>query len=130
MVIGGDSVFEKLIRIQKKKNNIEIINPILIYDGRPNSIYNSYLKSFEGTLITSAPIIEKMNSGYVIEITDIMKEDSELFSLKGSRDELKLGEYKKTLSYISDIKAFSENINFSSIRYYANVENKEKKDWR
>lgn len=125
---GGDSVFEKLIRIQKKKNNIEIINPILIYDGRPNSIYNSYLKSFEGTLITSAPIIEKMNSGYVIEITDIMKEDSELFSLKGSRDELKLGEYKKTLSYISDIKAFSENINFSSIRYYANVENKEKKD--
>jgi len=125
---GGDSVFEKLIRILKNKNNIEIINPRLIYEGRPNSIYSSYLKSFEGTVITSAPIIEKRGSGYVIDITDMMKEDSELYSLRGSKDALKLGEYKKNLSYISDIKAFSENINFSSVRYYTAVENKEKKD--
>jgi len=125
---GGDSVFEKLIRIIKNKDNIEITNPQLIYEGRPNSIYSSYLKSFDGTVITSAPIIEKSGSGYVIDITDMMKEDSELYSLRGSKDALKLGEYKKNLSYISDIKAFSENINFSSVRYYSVVENKEKKD--
>jgi len=125
---GGDSVFEKLIRIRKKKDNIEIINPRLLYEGRPNSIYSSYLKSFDGTVIISVPIVEKKQSGYIIDITDLMKEDSELFSLKGSKDELKLGEYKKNLSYTLDVKAFSENINFSSVRYYTVVENKEKKD--
>ncbi len=123
---GGDSVFEKLIRILKNKNNIEIKNPKLVYEGRPNSIYSSYLKSFDGTVITSAPIIEKSGSGYVIDITDMMKEDSELYSLRGSKDALKLGEYKKNLSYTSDIKAFSGNINFTSVRYYAATENKEK----
>lgn len=125
---GGDSVFEKLIRIIKKKDNIEIINPRLLYEGIPNSIYSSYLKSFDGTVITTAPIIEKRDSGYVIDITDMMKEDTELFSLRGSKDELKLGEYKKNLSYASDIKAFPENINFSSVRYYTATENSEKKD--
>ncbi len=125
---GGDSVFEKLIRIIRNRNNIEIINPKLIYQGRENSIYSSYLKSLEGTVITSAPIIENKDSGYVIDITDMMKEDSELFSLRGSKDQLKLGDYKKNLSYTSDIKAFPENINFTSVRYYTAVDNKDKKD--
>ncbi|MDD2426806.1 MAG: zinc-dependent metalloprotease [Eubacteriales bacterium] len=125
---GGDSVFEKLIRLVKNKGRIEIQDPKVIYEGRPNSIYSSYLNSIEGTVITSAPIIEKIDSGYIIDITDIIMEDSELFSLKGSKDMLKLGEYKKHLSYPTNVKAFSENINFSSVRYYSVIENKEKKD--
>ncbi len=125
---GGDSVFEKLIRLIKNRGSIEIQEPKVIYEGKPNSIYSSYLKSIEGNVITSAPIIEKKDSGYIIDITDLMKKDSELFSLKGSKDALKLGDYKNNLSYTTNVKAFSKNINFSSVRYYSVIENKEDKD--
>ncbi len=125
---GGDSVFEKLIRIIRNRNNIEIINPKLIYQGRENSIYSSYLKSLEGTVITSAPIIENKDSGYVIDITDMMKEDSELFSLRDQKISLSW-EIIRKISHIHRIsKAFPENINFTSVRYYTAVDNKDKKD--
>ncbi len=54
----------------------------------------------------------------LIDITDLYNSDTELFSLRGAKDDLGIGEMQKDKSYVTGVKTFPSNINFRSVRSY------------
>lgn len=109
---GGDSVYDKLIRLTKRGNYIEIVIPELSYTEDSTYMYRKSLENKELSVFQALPIIAKSASASLVDITDMLNSDNQLFSLKAAAFELKLGEYQQDQNEIVDIKSFPTNINF------------------
>jgi len=116
---GGDAVYSEMVRFVKGKQTIQIIKPVIFSDALNSSIYDDFTQSTFNPAIESFQIKSEDKDKYVIDVTQFLMEDSPLVSLKGAKEELKLGSYIESESYISDIKSYPENINIKSYRTYA-----------
>lgn len=115
---GGDSVFDRMIRFIKNRERIEIVSPQVFHLGDSTGLYVDYYQNQDFPAIASFEIKARSGDSYLVDITDLFLSDSDLFSLKGAKESLKLGGYQQGQSYALDVKAFPENINFRSIRSY------------
>lgn len=115
---GGDAVYSNLIRFEKKDNFINLTNPIVSqYDS--SFLYKDFYDKMLSPVLFSLKILAQTNNSSVIDITDIYLEDNNFLSLKGAKEQLKLGTYEPAKSYSVDIKSYPDNINFRSIRSYS-----------
>lgn len=115
---GGDSVFDKLIRFVKKDDKINLIAPPVYYHQDSTSLYHDYFTNLEGDIIASFPVQAKGTDSYLIDITNMMTSDTDIFSLRGATTTLKLGAYLPEQTEILTTRAFPNNINFTSYRSY------------
>lgn len=122
---GGDAVFSDIIRLVKKDNTIQIVRPIFYADEAKKTIYNNFYKSTFPPVLESFIIKSEDKGKYLIDITRFLEDDNSLSSLKGAKNELKLGNYLENRSFVSEVHSYPENINFKSCRTYAPVNSKE-----
>ena len=115
---GGDSVFDTMIRMLKKGNKIEIVTPQIAYQTDSTYMYSSYFKKDIPSVLLSFPIIATSATSSLIDITEEINSDSQLFSLRGIADELKLGGYRSDQTDIINVQSFPTNVNFQSYRSY------------
>ncbi|NLI36530.1 MAG: DUF5117 domain-containing protein [Bacteroidales bacterium] len=115
---GGDSVFDTMIRMLKKGNKIEIVTPQIAYQTDSTYMYSSYFKKDIPSVLLSLPIIATSATSSLIDITEEMNSDSQLFSLRGVTDDLKLGGYRSDQTDIISVQSFPTNVNFQSYRSY------------
>lgn len=115
---GGDSVFDRMIRFIKNRDRIEIVSPQVFHLGDSTGLYVDYYQNQDFPAIASFEVKARSGDSYLVDITDLFLNDSDLFALKGAKESLKLGGYQQGQSYALDVKAFPENINFRSIRSY------------
>lgn len=115
---GGDSVFDTMIRILKKGNKIEIVTPKITYGSDSTYMYSSYFKKDIPSVLLSLPIVATSTTSSLIDITEIMNSDNQLFSLRGAADDLKLGGYRSEQTDIISVQSFPTNVNFQSYRSY------------
>ena len=114
---GGDSVVDKLIRLTKRNGNIYVTTPEPVYKSE-HSIYKNYTNNIVDAIANSLPIIAAGTESSLIDITDWLKSDDVLFSLKGGASEMKLGGAMPQYTDIIGVEAFPKNVNFSSRRSY------------
>lgn len=115
---GGDSVFDTMIRMLKKGNKIEIVTPIITYRSDSTYMYSSYFKKDIPSVLLSLPIVATSTTSSLIDITEIMNSDNQLFSLRGAAEDLKLGGYRSEQTDIISVQSFPTNVNFQSYRSY------------
>ena len=115
---GGDSMYDRLMRFVKNGDRIEIVSPQVFYLGDTKSPYDDYVRNVVAPVEHALPVVAASDSSYLVDITNLLKGDWELFSLKGCASALKLGGYLPDRSYVVDIQSFPENMNFRSVRSY------------
>jgi hypothetical protein len=116
---AGDAVSDQVIRLKKNNSKIEIVAPEYV---QANDTTNIYLKSLRAGLLPSLlalDIIAVTDTSSLIDITRLFSDDNELFSLKGAKDELKLGNYDVNKSKILGVSCFDNNIVFRSVKSYS-----------
>ncbi|MBR1400442.1 MAG: zinc-dependent metalloprotease [Prevotella sp.] len=115
---GGDSMYDKMIRLTKNNGRIDVTIPEIAYQGNDKSIYKNYYSQLVAPVAKSLKIIATGRESSLVDITDWMMDDDALFSLKGGASTLKLGAAQPQYTQIVSVKAFPENINFTSSRSY------------
>ena len=99
------------------------------YYSMDTNVIRSLSDSHISTIVFSLPIKKKFNGGksYVVDATDIFLANANINSMRAftGRDSGSEGNsYKKDLSYISGIKAFSDNVSITSVMSYSHSENR------
>lgn len=114
---AGDSMFSKMIRFVKTGDTVSLVYPDVVYTG--NGTENL------GHLATDMPpihkgfkVVAKDNGADIIDITDMIMGDDELFSLRGGDNDLHIGAAQELHNKVESIRAFPRNINFLSLRSY------------
>lgn len=114
---AGDSMFSKMIRFVKTGDTVSLVYPDVVYTG--NGTENL------GHLATDMPpihkgfkVVAKDNGADIIDITDMIMGDDELFSLRGGANDLHIGAAQELHNKVESIRAFPRNINFLSLRSY------------
>ena len=115
---GGDSMYDKMIRLTKNNGRIDVTIPEIAYQGNDKSIYRNYYSRLVAPVAKSLKIIATGKESSLVDITDWMMDDDSLFSLKRGAGTLKLGGAQPQYTQIVSVKAFPENINFISNRSY------------
>ena len=114
---GGDSMFNKMIRFTKQDGKLYIVYPEVFYQAAGYS-NTAPMSSRRAPIHYAAAIVSSGRLSSVIDITDLLMSDDELFSLRGSANDLHLGAAQSEYTEIERIDAFPENINFLSHRSY------------
>lgn len=115
---GGDSVYDKMIRLVKRNNNIDITVPEHAYTGDTTALYKDYLTHLVNPISHTLTIMARSNSSSLIDITQLLNSNDNLFSLAGGANELKLGGPIPEYTKISSVRSFPRNINFTTERSY------------
>lgn len=121
---GGDSVYDKLIRLRKKGNCIEIVTPDVSYTGDSTYMYKNVVEQNTPSVFQAFPIVAESASASLVDFTEMLNSDNQLFSLKAAAFELKLGGYQQEQTEIVDIQAFPTNVNFITNRSYTSQDSK------
>lgn len=116
---GGDSAWQTMVRLAKSGDRIEILQPEIIPPGREKSISRRYAESALPQPIHSLPITETTDGVYTVDITSLYTSDTDLFTLRGASNGLKLGGYIGGAFRNISIDAYPENLNFKSVRSYS-----------
>ncbi|MBR5350339.1 MAG: zinc-dependent metalloprotease [Prevotella sp.] len=114
---GGDSMYDKMIRLTRNDGRIFVTMPEAIYDNK-QSIHHAYSQSRLSPITKALPVIAQSKNSYLVDITDWLMSDDALFSLNGGASTLKLSGAMPQYTQIQEVKAFPNNINFSSKRSY------------
>ena len=114
---GGDSMFDKMIRLVRKDHNILIVLPKNISKDTTN-IYHSYYAALPENILESLPIVAQRTDAWLVDLTQLLMSDSQLFSLSGGQSKLRLGSYQPNFANIESVKSYPQNINFLSLRSY------------
>lgn len=117
MGFGGDAVFDKVIRLQKEKDNILVLEPDNRYVDSTN-IAGRYLASIPVPVNQSLPVIAASDSSWVVDLTERMMSDDKYFSLAGAASTLHLGAPETQYTKIEKVESFPGNVNFISRRSY------------
>lgn len=114
---GGDSMFNKMIRLTKQDGKIYIEYPDIVYQapGYNNAVQ---ISNNRPPIHYAAAIVASGKQSSVLDITELLMSDDELFSLRGGANDLHIGAAQSEYTEIERIDAFPQNINFLSLRSY------------
>lgn len=118
---GGDAIHSDMIRFVKEGNKLLLVRPGAFSSNSDKSIYTNFSQSTVASVIASFTIKSETKDNYTIDVSSFIKQDNSFVSLSPMKEELKLGAYDDSKSYISSISSYPENINFKSIRTYMPV---------
>lgn len=114
---AGDSMYSKLIRFTKSGDTVSLVYPNVTYhDANPDNI--GHLATDLPPIHASFKVVASESGANIIEITDMIKSDDELFSLRGGANDLHIGAALNQYTQVESIHAFPMNINFLSLRSY------------
>lgn len=117
---AGDAVNDRVIRFSKGMNGkINILTPTFVQSADTAGMYFNALKTALFPSLLAFDIIAVGTSSSLIDITELFEGDSELFSLKGAAEELKLGSFEAEKSRILGVSCFENNMVFRSVKSYA-----------
>ncbi len=114
---AGDSMFSKMIRFVKTGDTVSLVYPSVTYhNANPDNL--GHLATDLPPIHASFNVTASENGADIIDITDMIKSDDELFSLRGGANDLHLGAAQSQHTQVESIHAFPRNINFLSLRSY------------
>lgn len=125
MGYAGDHIGENVVRFNKGPLNKIFIKTIYYgersADSSENGMYKAVTNSNFQPIVAAFDIkaIASSNSGVVIDVTDYLSGDNNLFSFSQfSKSPLALGAYQADKSYINNIRAFPGNVEINSVKTY------------
>lgn len=118
---GGDAIHSDMIRFVKEGNKLLLVRPVTLSSYSEKSIFANYSQSAVASVIASFTIKSETKEDYTIDVSSFVQQDNSLVSLSPMKEELKLGAYDDSKSYVSSISSYPENINFKSVRSYMPV---------
>ncbi|EHQ28856.1 zinc-dependent metalloprotease [Mucilaginibacter paludis] len=117
---AGDAVGDQVISFRKSRfAKMELVVPEFVKATDTTNIYIKSLRLSLSPSLLAFDIVAASDTSSMIDITKLFAGDNELFSLKGAKDELKLGAYEAEKSKITGVSCFANNIVFRSIKSYA-----------
>lgn len=126
---AGDAVFERVIRFEKAGKRLNIVQPVFQNANDSTTIYYKVANDKILPVLLSFPIKAQSDHSVLIDFTDVLTGDGDLFALKGAKKELGLGSMDANKSAILSIRCFPGNMNFRSLRTYGPGENKTSSAW-
>ncbi|WP_343671689.1 zinc-dependent metalloprotease [Chitinophaga sp.] len=127
---AGDAVFERVIRFVKAGNKLNIVQPIFQNAQDSTTIYYKIANNTLLPVLFSFPVKAKSDHSVLIDFTETLTGDGDLFALKGAKNDLSLGSLEADKSSILSIRCFPANMNFRSLRTYGPAgENKNSSAW-
>ncbi|MBP1651686.1 MAG: zinc-dependent metalloprotease [Bacteroidetes bacterium] len=115
---AGDAVFERVIRFVKAGDKLNIVQPIFQNAQDSTTIYYKVANNTLMPVLLSFPVKAKSDHAVLIDFTETLTGDGDLFALKGAKKELSLGNLEADKSSILSIRCFPANMNFRSLRTY------------
>ena len=121
----GDHISDEVLRFQKGKGNKIFVRQISYYEHSSDTsgLYMAVLNSNVQPIVATFPLktIRKdgISENYVIEITDFINKDNELFSFDSqSKDAAGIGSMVTEASYIDTVKAYPLNIEIKTTKTF------------
>lgn len=122
---AGDQIGESVIRFETgPKNKVFLKN--ISYDVNPDSsrpmyksVMNSNMQPITLAFDIKAIASDSLGKGVVIEITDIIGSDNEVFSFSGSsKSQFRAGAFQADKSYIVSVRPFPTNIEITTVKTF------------
>lgn len=121
----GDHINDEVIRFEKGKGDKVFVRQISYYEhssdtlGLYKAVKNSNIQPIVATFNLKTKRTEGKNTDYVIDITDYINRDNELFSFdSNSKDTFGVGGEISDASYIDTIKAYPTNIEMRTVKTF------------
>ena len=117
---SGDAVFETVFQFKKSDDGkrMTFVQPYFLNAKDSTTPFYRPLTKNILPVMHSFDVKAVSANAVLIDITDLYNSDTELFSLRGAKDELGIGDMQKDRSYVTGVKTFPGNINFRSVRSY------------
>ncbi|SFE49975.1 protein of unknown function [Chitinophaga sp. CF118] len=123
---AGDEIDERVITFEKGPSDKVFMRGISYMvrssDSSQNGMYRSVRNSSVQPILAAFPVksYNEKNPATVIDITDIINSDNNIFSISGrSRTQFKIGGLQRDRSYVESIKTFSQNVEIRTVKTYA-----------
>ncbi len=122
---AGDQIGESVIRFESgPKNKVFLKN--ISYDVNPDSsgamyksVMNSNMQPITMAFDIRAIASDSMGKGVVIEITDMITGDNEVFGFSGSsKSQFRAGAFQADKSYIISVRPFPTNIEITTVKTF------------
>ena len=122
---AGDQIGEKVIRFEKGPNN-KIFLKNISYNVNPDSskpmyrsVMNSNIQPIAMAFDIKSFAPEDMGSGIVIDITDNITSDNEVFGFSGfTKSQFQVGSYQSDKSYIVSVRPYPTNIEITTVKTF------------
>jgi hypothetical protein len=124
---AGDKIGENVIRFEKGPNNKLFLKNIS-YNVNPGdstkpmyqSVLNSNLQPIAVAFDIKAVASDSLGSGLVIDITDNITNDNEIFGFAGfAKSQFQAGGFQSDKSYVISVKPYPTNIEISSLKTFS-----------
>ena len=122
---AGDQIGESVIRFEMgPKNKVFLKN--ISYDVNPDSarpmyksVMNSNLQPITLAFDIKAIASDSMGKGVVIDITDVITTDNEVFGFSGSsKSQFSAGAFQADKSYIESVRPYPTNIEITTVKTF------------
>ena len=122
---AGDQIGEKVIRFEKGPNNKVFIRNIS-YNVNPDStkqmyhsVLNSNIQPIAMAFDVKAYAPDSLGSGIVIDLTDNITADNEIFGFEGSsKSQFQVGSFQADKSYIVAVKPYPINVEIKTVKTF------------
>lgn len=125
---AGDQIAESVIRFEKGPNN-KIFLKNISYSVNPSdstkpmyrSVLNSNIQPIAVSFDIKANVPDSIGSGSVIDITDNITADNEIFGFAGSRykSQFQAGVFQSDKSYIVSVRPYPQNIEITTVKTFS-----------
>ncbi len=123
---AGDQIGENVIRFEKGPNNKVFLKnlsfTVLPDSSKPmfKNVQNSNMQPIAMAFDVKAIASDSMGGGTVIEITDNITPDNEIFGFAGfAKSSFQVGSFQGDKSYIVSVKPFSTNIEIKTVKTFS-----------
>ena len=122
---AGDQIGEKVIRFEKGPNNKVFIRNIS-YNVNPDStkqmyhsVLNSNIQPIAMAFDVKAYAPDSLGGGIVIDLTDNITADNEIFGFEGSsKSQFQVGSFQADKSYIVAVKPYPINVEIKTVKTF------------
>ena len=122
---AGDQIGEKVIRFEKGPNNKVFIRNIS-YNVNPDStkqmyhsVLNSNIQPIAMAFDVKAYAPDSLGGGIVIDLTDNITADNEIFGFEGSsKSQFQVGSFQSDKSYIVAVKPYPINVEIKTVKTF------------
>lgn len=121
----GDHISDEVLRFQKGKGNKIFVRQVSYYEhssdtlGLYRAVLNSNVQPIVASFALKAIRKEEYRYNYLIDLTDFINKDNELFSFdKDSKDAAGIGTMVSEASYIDTLKAYPLNIEIKTTKTF------------
>ena len=123
---AGDQINENTIRFEKGPNN-KIFLKNISYNVNPDSskpmyksVMNSNIQPIAMAFDVKAIASDSLGGGIVIDITDNISSDNEVFGFAGySKSQFQVGSYQSDKSYIVSVRPYPTNIEITTVKTFS-----------